>query len=181
MKSSSAGTTVDNRCLFLKSLPLILFVLFMYYYVEVSFQGRRHLTSYLRGSFLPTRKAEFVDKIDAILAELSQIRPPNTGISPCRMHDSLVAILDGDCDKPLVFQRADVGANLPFANAEKIGEMAVGGVAAIFVVQGMNFHKQNFFHKRKLFGEPNLLGNPDTFEIAWGLFHPPNFTTPVFA
>ena len=78
----------------------------------------------------------------------------------------VVAVLDGDGDETLLFQGADVRADLPFTDVEKFREVAVGSVAAVLVIKGVDFNEQDFFHERKLPGQPDVLRNPHPFEIT---------------
>ena len=183
-KFGSAALGVDKCRVLLKSLRwvfmcVLLFVLFLYYYVEVFFLPWLHITSYPPGSFLPTPQAELVDKSGVLPPQGGYIGLTNPGIPSRRVHHPVIAILDRDGDKALLFQCPDVGANLALADSEKIGKMAIGSVAAFFIVEGMDFHEQDFFHKRKLLGTPYFLGNPDPFEVAWEFLHPPDSTMPA--
>ena len=130
---------------------------------------------------LPTPQEEFflprypplLDKCLLILFEAPEVPDLYPGILPHHSDHPVISIFDSDGDETFFLERADVGANLAFADIKELGEVAVGGVATAFVVQGMNFDKEHFFHNGNLVGEPNLFGNPDAFEIAgWSLHWP---------
>ena len=101
-----------------------------------------------------------------VLLELLHVGIPHTRILADGMDHSVVPVLDGDGDEPLLLQRADMRADLAFADVEEFGEVAVGGITTVFVIQRMDFDEQNFFHKRKLPGQPDVLRNPHAFEIT---------------
>ena len=79
---------------------------------------------------------------------------------------SVVAVLDGDGNEAFLFQCADVRADLAFADVKEFCEVAVGGIATVFVIKRMDFNEQDFFHKRKLPGQPDVLRNPHPLEIT---------------
>jgi len=140
----------------------------MYYYVEVFFRGGRKFISYPLGRKLPTSPEAHshpVDKFLMVLLQLLHLGIGHTRILADGVDHPVVAILDRDGNEAFLFQGADVGADLAFADVEEFREVAVGGIATVFVVEGMNFHEQNFFHQRKLPRQPDVLRNPYPFEI----------------
>ena len=142
----------------------------MYYYVEVFFRGGRKFISYPLGRKLPTSpvaQRQPVDKFLVVLLELLHVGIPHARILPDGVDHPVVTVLDGDGDESLLFQGADVRANLAFADVEEFGEVAVGRITTVFVIQRMDFDEQNFFHQRKLPGQPDVLRNPNPFEITW--------------
>ena len=134
-------------------------------------------SSYVSDTFLPTPPEVFflprtgwnakpVDKFTLALTNAFEVFVLDAGILPHHVDHAVVAIFDRNGNKTLLLEGTDVGANLPFADAKELGEVAVGCIAAVFVVQGLNLDKENFLHERKLLGEPNLLGNPHALEIT---------------
>jgi hypothetical protein len=99
--------------------------------------------------FLPPwrRHPPPVDKFVPGPVQFADLGFLRAGIFPDDPDHPLVAVFDGDKDEPLFLQRADVGADLAFTDAKEFGEVAVGCVAAIGVVERMNFHEENFFHQ----------------------------------
>ena len=142
----------------------------MYYYVEVFFRGGRKFVSYPLGRKLPTSpvaQRHPVDKFLMVLLELLHVGIPHARILADGVDHPVVAVLDGDGDEALLFQCADVRSDLPFTDVEKFCEVAVGGIAAVFIIKRVDFNEQNFFHQRKLPGQPDVLRNPHPFEITW--------------
>lgn len=135
----------------------------------------RLLPTPLEVFFLPPRRwhTPLVDKCPAILPEAAHVLGFDPGVLCSHPDDALVAILNGDKNEPLLFQCAQIGANLTLAHPEEIPEVFIGGVTTVFVVERMDFNEQDFFHNRQILREPNLFGNPDTFEITWGSLHFP--------
>ena len=110
----------------------------MYYYVEVFFRGGRKFVSYPLGRKLPTSPVAQRHPVDKFLMVLLQLL--HGGIRHARIladgvDHPVVAVLDGDGDEALLFQRADVRSDLPFTDVEKFREMSVGGKAAILVIE----------------------------------------------
>jgi len=101
-----------------------------------------------------------------VLVEASNLLVRDAGILSRRPNHALVLIFHGHRDEPFLFQRGHVSGDLPGADVEKFGEIAVGSVATAFVVQAVDFNEQDFFHQRKLIREPNLPGNPHAFEVT---------------
>ena len=116
----------------------------MYYYVEVFFRGGRKFISYPLGRKLPTSpvaQRHPVDKFLMVLLELLHVGIPHARILADGVDHPVVSVLDGDGDEALLFQGADVRADLAFADVEKFREVAVGGIASVFVVEGMDFNE----------------------------------------
>jgi hypothetical protein len=137
--------------------------------VEVFFRGGRKFVSYPLGRKLPTSpvaQRHPVDKFLMLLLQLLHVGIRHARILADGVDHTVVAVLDGDGNEALLFQCADVRADLPFTDIEKFREVAVGGIATVLVVEGMDFNEQNFFHKRKLTGQPDVLRNPHPFEIT---------------
>jgi len=101
-----------------------------------------------------------------VLLELLHVGIPHARILPNGVDHPVVAVLDGDGNEALLFQSADVRADLAFAHVKKFREVAVGGIATVFVIKRVNFDEQNFLHERKLPGQPDVLRNPHAFEIT---------------
>ena len=78
----------------------------------------------------------------------------------------VVAVLDRDGNESFLFQGADVRTDLAFADVEEFGEVAVGGITTVLVIQRVDFDEKNFLHKRKLPGQPDIFRNPHPFEIT---------------
>src|SRR6185437_14498218 len=93
--------------------------------------------------FLPPRNmpTHFVDKFLPVMLESAQILVSNASILPCRPHDALVPVFNRHRDKSILFQRCNVGANLPLTDAEKVGKVAIGRKASALIVERMDFHK----------------------------------------
>ena len=141
----------------------------MYYYVEVFFRGGRKFVSYPLGRKLPASpvaQRHPVDKFLMLLLQLLHVGIRHASILADGVDHPVVAVLDGDGNEALLFQRADVRADLAFADIEEFGEVTIGGIAAVLVVERMDFNEQNFFHQRKLAGQPDVLRNPHPFEIT---------------
>lgn len=141
----------------------------MYYYVEVFFQGRRKFISYPLGRKLPTsREAQRhpVDKFLMVLLQLFYGGIRHARILADGVDHPVVTVLDGDGDEAFLFQRADVRADLAFADVKKFSKVAVGSKAAIFVIKRVDFNEQDFFHERKLPGQPDVLRNPHPLKIT---------------
>ena len=141
----------------------------LYYYVEVFFRGGRKLISYPLGRKLPTTTEAQRHPVDKILVILLQSL--HGGIRHARILADgvdypVVAVLNQDGDEAFLFQRADVRADLSFADVEKFRKVSVGGIATVLVIEGVDFNEQNFFHQRKLPGQPDVLRNPHPFEIT---------------
>ena len=138
--------------------------------MEVFFRGGRKFISYPLGRKLPTSpvaQRHPVDKFLVVLLQLLHVGIPHARILPDGVDYPVVSVMDRDGDEAFLLQRADVRADLPLADVEEFGEVAVGGIASVFVVEGMDFNEQNFFHQRKLPGQPDVLRNPHPFEITW--------------
>ena len=101
-----------------------------------------------------------------VLLELLHVGIPHARIPPDGVDHPVVTVLDGDGNEALLFQRADVRADLSFADVEKFRKVSVGGIATVLVIEGVDFNEQNFFHQRKLPGQPDVLRNPHPFEIT---------------
>ena len=123
--------------------------------------------------FLPPHppNREFVAKTSTHLFKRAQLVIGHPSIFPRRPDDALVLVLNRHRDESLFLQRPDVSANLPIADAEKIGEIFVGSKATSFVVEAVNFDEEHFLHQRKRRRQPNVFWNPDAFEITLRLTH----------
>jgi len=77
----------------------------MYYYVEVFFRGGRKVISYPLGRKLPTSpvaQRQPVDKFLMVLLQLLYVGIPHARIFPNGMDHSVVTVLDGHGDEPLL-------------------------------------------------------------------------------
>lgn len=116
----------------------------LYYSVEVFFRGGRKLISYPLGRILPTSpeaQCHPVDKFLMILLQSLHVCIRHARIFADGVDHPVVAVLDRDGDEALLFQGANVRANLAFANVEKFRKVAVRCVASVFVVEGMDFNE----------------------------------------
>ena len=125
---------------------------------------------------LPPVRVQPVDKILPVFLNLSEGFTLHAGIPPCRPHHPLISVLDGNRDEPMFLQCADVGANLPFTDTEELGEITIGSVTTAFIIQAVDFDKEDFFHKRKLIRAPNLLRNPNPLEIPFWAWHEAHYS-----
>ena len=98
------------------------------------------------------------------LHQLVDIRLGDVCVFAFAANGAVIAILDGDLDQSLFLQAGNVGADLPWADAEEIGKILVRCVAAALVVETVDFDEEDFFEKRKVLREPDLGGNPYSFE-----------------
>ena len=141
----------------------------LYYYVEVFFRGGRKFISHPLGRKLPTSpeaQRHPVDKFLMVLLQLLHVGIRHTRILADGVDHPVVAVLDGDGDEALLFQRADVRADLAFTDVKKFRKVAVRGEAAILVIERVDFNEQDFFHKRKLPGQPDVFRNPHPLKIT---------------
>ena len=106
--------------------------------MEVFFRGGRKFVSYPLGRKLPTSpeaQRHPLDKFLMFLLHLLYLGVRHTRILADGVDHAVVAVLDGDGNESLLFQGADVRADLAFADVEKFSEVAVGGIAAMLVVE----------------------------------------------
>ena len=96
--------------------------------MEVFFRGGRKFISYPLGRKLPTSpvaQRHPVDKFLVVLLQLLHLGIRHARILADGVDHPVVTVLDGDGDEALLFQGADVRADLAFADVEKFREMAV--------------------------------------------------------
>jgi hypothetical protein len=148
--------------LFIGLLTVLLCGSFLPGGMAVSFLPPGKFSSCLPGK----RHAPPVDKFVALLSQLTHLIGLDPRVFSHHTNDALVAVLDFNEDKSLCLERADVGADLALADVEELGEISVRRVAAIGVVERMDFDEQNFFHQRQMPGKPDLPWNPHPFEVA---------------
>jgi hypothetical protein len=153
MKFGIAGTGVDKVRFSLNCRRLDLIYFLIYYLWKFSSGGEyTFLPTPTEVFFLPHsgRNAQLVDKRvpGGLLA--SNILVPDTSVLPQRPDDTLIPVFDTDADEPLFPQRTNVSADLTVADLEEFGEIAVGSITTIGVIQGMDLSKKDFLHGRKL-------------------------------
>ena len=83
----------------------------------------------------PEAQRHPLDKFLMFLLHLLYLGVRHTRILADGVDHAVVAVLDGDGNESLLFQGADVRADLAFADVEKFSEVAVGGIAAMLVVE----------------------------------------------
>ena len=112
--------------------------------MEVFFHRRRKVIAYPLGRKLPTSSEAQRHPVDKFLMVLLQLL--HVGIRHARIFTDgadhpVVTVLDEYGDESLLFQSADVCADLTFADVKEFCKVAVGGIAPVLVIQGMDFHE----------------------------------------
>ena len=138
----------------------------VYYYDEIYFVGGAKFFSYPPRNLFHTPSAEFLGQIRLVLAQFAEVFAPDAGIFSDHANLPFKAVFNRDEDKSLALQCGDDVLDLALADVEEFGEVAVGRITTVFVIQRMDFDEQNFFHQRKLPGQPDVLRNPHAFEIT---------------
>jgi len=129
----------DPAFWFLKNLPLILIVL---------------LPVLLSGSFLPgvaalyflppwkfssyppgTPDVHFVDKFVPRIFQDLKVFVLYASVFPNDPDHTVVTVLNVHVNEAFFSQRSDISSDLPFADTEELGEMTVGRITTIFIVQ----------------------------------------------
>ncbi len=99
---------------------------------------------------VPTNSTFFYAKlfrqVRAILLQFSHLGWLGISITIGHMDGSLISIFNYDRDTSFLFKRGNVFPDLPRTNPEKIREIGIRRKTASFIIEAMNFHKENFLH-----------------------------------